>query len=257
MPSRLRPALRRLRLPLAALLVLAVALAWWLAGRTSLGYPQGTYGFATGTRGGVYDLYGSLFKPVVEREVPGVRLRLDPSAGGPDNLERIATGQDAFGVATADAVAAYNGPGKDRLQALGRLYDDYVQLVVPSDSDIRTVADLRGKRVGTGQANSGVALIASRVLQLSGLHPGHDVTSVPLGIKDAPGELRAGRIDAFFWSGGLPTFNVSALSADMRIRLIPLGGLASAMDSLAQTQDAGSRGTQLYRTSSIPASAYP
>jgi TRAP transporter TAXI family solute receptor len=249
---------RTVRAVTALVVLCAAALAWWLAAPDGVSYPAGTYGMATGSAGGVYALYGQLLKPVVERELPGVELRLDPSAGGPDNLNRIATGKDDFGIATADAVAHYTGVGAGSLCALGQLYDDYVQLVVPADSSITSVGDLRGKRVGTGQVGSGVKLIADRVLQVSHLDPARgDLTAVPLSIDESSAELREGRIDAFFWSGGLPSSAVTTLSGQMRIRLIPLGTLATAMDALAGSEDPGARNTQIYRDSTIPVSAYP
>ena len=257
-PGIVRRALRsRLVRTMTALVVLvAAALAWWLAVPDGVSYPAGTYGMATGATGGVYALYGTLLKPIVQRELSGVDLRLDPSEGGPDNLERIVDGRDDFGIATADAVAHFTGPGAGSLRALGRLYDDYVQLVVPTDSPIRSVQDLRGMRVGTGQPDSGVALIADRVLQLSGL-TANDLTEAPLGIDDCATQLREGRIDAFFWSGGLPSSAVTTLSQQMKVRLIPLGQLATQMDALASAVDPGARNTQIYRSSTMPTSAYP
>ena len=257
-PGIVRRALRsRLVRTMTALVVLvAAALAWWLAVPDGVSYPAGTYGMATGATGGVYALYGTLLKPIVQRELSGVDLRLDPSEGGPDNLERIVDGRDDFGIATADAVAHFTGPGAGSLRALGRLYDDYVQLVVPTDSPIHSVQDLRGMRVGTGQPDSGVALIADRVLQLSGL-TANDLTEAPLGIDDCATQLREGRIDAFFWSGGLPSSAVTTLSQQMKVRLIPLGQLATQMDALASAVDPGARNTQIYRSSTMPTSAYP
>ena len=242
----------------ALVVLVAAALSWWLAVPDGVSYPTGTFGMATGDAGGVYALYGQLLKPVVQREMPGVTLRLDPTAGGPENLQRILSGQDDFGIATADAVAHFTSPGASRLRALGRLYDDYVQLVVPTDSPIHSVADLRGRTVAVGQADSGVALIAERVLQVSGLDPARgDLTTVPLGIDDAPTQLRDGRIDAFFWSGGLPSSAVTTLSRQMKVRLIPLGQLATAMDTLAGAEDPAARDIQVYRSSTMPTSAYP
>ncbi|MBF9073786.1 TAXI family TRAP transporter solute-binding subunit [Streptacidiphilus fuscans] len=252
-----RTLLRRLRLPLAVVVVCAVGLGLWLGTSGGPGYPTGTFRMATGSQSGVYALYGTLLDSAVHSELPGVDLKLDPTAGGPDNLSRIISGQDDFGIATADAVSNYSGPGKSQLRALGELYDDYVQLVVPTDSPIRSVAQLRGHRVGTGQADSGVELIARRVLTVTGLTPGRDLTAVPLGIEDAPAALEAHRIDAFFWSGGLPTGGVTQLMRQDHVRLVPLGGLAAQMDQLAQKQDGGTDDIQIYRTSTIPASAYP
>ncbi len=112
--------------------------------------------------------------------------------------------------------------------------------------------------MGIGQQGSGVALIAERVLQVSHLSIARgDLTALPLGIDVAPQQLAEGRIDAFFWSGGLPTGAVSTLTAEAHVRLVPLGGLATQMDALAAKEDKGAQGTQIYRTSTVPPSAYP
>ncbi|WP_037607491.1 TAXI family TRAP transporter solute-binding subunit [Streptacidiphilus rugosus] len=256
LPPRLHR-LGRLRLALALLTVLAVAAAGWFGASRGPSYPSGAYRMATGTPSGVYALYGKLLQAAVAKGVPGVSLRLDQSVGGPDNLARVVDGRDDFGIATADAVAHFAGSGKERLRALGELYDDYVQLVVPTGSPVRSVGDLKGLRVGTGQHGSGVELISQRVLAVSGLTPGRDLTAVPLGIADAPKALETHRIDAFFWSGGLPTSGVTELMSRFHVRLVPLGGLAPKMDQLAQRQDPGARYTQIYRTSTVPSSAYP
>ncbi|MFC1414832.1 TAXI family TRAP transporter solute-binding subunit [Streptacidiphilus sp. N1-12] len=249
---------RAVRLLLALVLLAAAGCGWWLATPDGISYPRGTYGLATGSNGGVYQRYGDLLRPTLDRDLPGVTLRLDASAGGPDNLSRISDGRDTFGIATADAVAHFTGPGATHLRSLGRLYDDYVQLVVPSDSPIKSVGDLRGKRVGTGQPGSGVALIAQRVLQVAGISVAKgELTALPLGIDVAPQQLEEGRIDAFFWSGGLPSAAVSALTAQHPVRLVPLGGLATQLDALAAEEDPGAQNTQIYRTSTVPASAYP
>ena len=259
LPPRLRRllGLRRVRIVVAFVLVAATALGGWLGTSGDPGYPTGTFRMATGAQSGVYALYGTLLQNAVDRGMPGVHLQLDQTVGGPDNLARIADGRDDFGIATADAVAHFNGPGKGRLRALAELYDDYVQLVVPSDSPVRKVGDLRGLRVGTGQPGSGVELIADRVLSLSGLHAGRDLQEFPYGIADAPAALEAHKIDAFFWSGGLPTEGVIALTKQAHVRLVPLGGLATQMDQVAQQQDVGARNTQIYRTSTVPRWAYP
>ena len=249
---------RTVRVVTALVVLAAAGFGWWLASPDGVSYPRGTYGLATGSNGGVYQRYGDLLRPNVDRDLPGVTLRLDATAGGPDNLSRISDGRDAFGIATADAVAHFTGPGAVHLRSLGRLYDDYVQLVVPTSSSINSITDLRGKRVGTGQPGSGVALIADRVLRVAGLSVAkHQLTSLPLGIDVAPQQLAAGTIDAFFWSGGLPSAAVTQLTADAQVRLVPLGGLATELDALAAQEDKGAQNTQVYRTSTVPASAYP
>lgn len=241
---------RALQASAAGLVVLGLLL-WWLLplGKSS---PSGTLTFSTGVRTGVYQRYGELLEQALARELPDVTVRLKTSEGSQQNLQRVATGEADFTIATADAVAKYtrdNKPGSARLRGCARLYDDYVQLVVPKASDVRTARDLRGKRVAVGQEGSGVRLVAERLLTAAKLDPERDVTPVSIGIDAMPGQLERGDIDAFFWSGGLPTNAVRELSERADIRLVPLG------DLVEELHRGGSPG-RYYRAAVMPADAY-
>ncbi|MGW5780730.1 TAXI family TRAP transporter solute-binding subunit [Streptomyces sp. NPDC003863] len=247
-----RAARRRVLAISAALLALCGVLVWWLVPFGSPA-PSGSVTFSTGVPTGVYQKYGVLLKNALAQDLPKVSITLKDSEGSQQNLARVATGEADFTVATADAVAQYQRErraGFERLRGCARLYDDYVQLVVPSGSPVQKVQDLRGLRVGVGQAGSGVRLIADRVLAAAGLTPDLDVRSVAAGIDTMPGLLERDELDAFFWSGGLPTEAVQALSGHFRIRLIPLD--EKLVDRL---HDVGPS-TRYYRSAVIPADAY-
>ncbi|AZM55927.1 hypothetical protein DMA15_27830 [Streptomyces sp. WAC 01529] len=235
----------------AAFVVLGLLL-WWLLpmGESS---PSGRMAFSTGVRNGVYERYGELLRTAISQDMPEVEVALLNSQGSQQNIERVATGKADFTIAAADAVETYRlegASGADRLRGCARLYDDYVQLVVPRGSDIHSVADLRDKRVAVGQGRSGVRLIADRVLDAAGLDPVKDIEPVSAGIDTMPGLLKDGSIDAFFWSGGLPTTSVRELSEKMDIRLVKLGYL---VDRLHQQGGA----SRYYRAATMPADAYP
>ncbi|MFE9566443.1 TAXI family TRAP transporter solute-binding subunit [Streptomyces sp. NPDC006487] len=242
---------RRALRALVAVLAVLCALVWWLR---PFGRPELTGGItlSTGVQSGVYHLYGQLLEQALAEDVPELRVSLKTSEGSQQNLQRVAVGEADFTVATADAVAKYQvdrKPGAERLRALARLYDDYVQLVVPAGSPVQSTRDLRGKRVAVGQDGSGVRLISERMLTAAGLDPAHDVTPVAIGIDTVPAELEAGRIDAFFWSGGLPTNAVKELSERFEIRLVQLGDLVEAL------QASGSP-ARYYRAAVMPQDAY-
>ncbi|WP_033213279.1 TAXI family TRAP transporter solute-binding subunit [Kitasatospora phosalacinea] len=257
LPSRPGAALRRLlrnrllRVCAALLLVAAGAGGWWASSASSASGPRGRVAFATGVVGGVYDRYGVLLRQYLGAHMPGLEVQLDNSVGSLDNLERVVAGQDDFAVATADAVATFGSPQKPQLRAIARLYDDYMQLVVPADSPVHSVADLRGLRVGVGQAKSGVNLVTRRLLEAAGLNPDRDVRSAQVGVVQAAEGLRDKELDAFFWSGGLPTAALSDLSERTPIRIVPMGDLSDPLHQLAGP------GMDAYRAATIPADAYP
>ncbi|WP_234333909.1 TAXI family TRAP transporter solute-binding subunit [Streptomyces lavendulae] len=213
---------------------------------------KGDLTFSTGVRTGVYHLYGQLLEQALASDLPGVKVRLRTSEGSQQNLQRVADGEADFTVATADAVSKYRldgKPGASRLRGVARLYDDYVQLVVPASSPVQSARDLRGKRVAVGQDGSGVRLISERLLTAAKLDPTKDITPVAIGIDTMPAELEAGRIDAFFWSGGLPTNAVRELSERFDIRLVQLGDLVERL------QASGSP-ARYYRPAVMPQDAY-
>lgn len=236
----------------AAALVALGLILWWLL---PLGEdpPSGTITFSTGTRAGVYQKYGVLLRKALREDMPDLKVKLETTAGSQENVKLVATGKSDFAIAAADAVETYqqNGePGAGRLRGVARLYDDYVQLVVPSDSDIHTLADLKGKRVSIGSPDSGVRLIADRVLTASGINPEKDIQPRAEGIDTGPNLLGHG-LDAFFWSGGLPTDGLKKLAERSAFRFVPIE------PSLVAKLHAEGEPTRYYRATNMPASAYP
>ncbi|MFE2099390.1 TAXI family TRAP transporter solute-binding subunit [Streptomyces sp. NPDC059468] len=227
-------------------------LLWWLLplGETP---PSGTIVFSTGTPRGVYQEYGERLRNELARDMPGLQVKLLNSAGSQENVERVATGKADFTIAAADAVETYelrHRSGADRLRGVARLYDDYVQLIVPRDSKVDSVADLRHKRVATGLPDSGVRLIANRVLRAAGIDPHKDITPMAEGIDTGPDRLRHGKIDAFFWSGGLPTKGLVELAEKYAFRFVPIDG------DLVTKLHAGGDAARYYRATNMPETAY-
>ncbi|KNB51381.1 TAXI family TRAP transporter solute-binding subunit [Streptomyces caatingaensis] len=233
--------------------VLCALLAWWLAAPEGTPSPSGRMSIATGTPSGVYAKYGALLKDDLARDLPALDVRVRHSQGSLDNLRQVASGEADFAIATADAVATYvdeRRPGAGRLRACARLYDDYIHLVVRADARVGSVRDLRGLKVGVGADASGVQLIARRLLGAGGLDPERDVVPVKAGIDTLPRLLREGGVDAFFWSGGLPTAGLQTLSRQLPLRFVPLG------DTLAPLRRLGDEARH-YRAAVMPTDAYP
>ncbi|MFF3500064.1 TAXI family TRAP transporter solute-binding subunit [Streptomyces sp. NPDC003247] len=228
-------------------------LLWWLL---PLGEdpPSGSITFSTGTTSGVYYEYGSRLRTELAEDMPGLDVNLTTSNGSQENVARVAEGRADFTIAAADAVAAYEAqyPGSAaRLRGVARLYDDYVQLVVPRDSDVRSVADLKGRTVATGLPRSGVRLIANRVLKAAGLDPAKDLSAVSEGIDTGPEQLKQGTIDAFFWSGGVPTAGLEKLADGFSFRFVPID--AALVAKMHEQDDTAG----YYRATNMPESAYP
>jgi TRAP transporter TAXI family solute receptor len=215
-------------------------------------YRRGPLTIATGGRGAVYFAYGQGVAEAVNDRLDGVEASVVSTPGSVDNLMMVGDGRAQLGFTLADSAAlAFDGKApfttRQDVRALARLYDNYTHLVVRSNSAIRTVAELRGRAVSTGATGSGTELIASRLLELSGIDETDGIRRRRLSIEESATALRDGEIDAFFWSGGLPTGAVSALAANTPIRMIDL---ASFVEPLRD------RYGDFYSERSVPASAY-
>jgi hypothetical protein len=202
---------------------------------------------ATGGSGGVYYALGSALADVWQRELGlSQRPAVLTSAGSPENLSLLASGRADVIFSAADVVEGAGGPPDRAPQALARVYDDALQMVVPSGSPITDVAGLRGRRVSLGATDSGVLVMARRVLDAAGLAPDRDLQAVQLGIDASVAALRGGRIDAFFWSGGLPTGAVAALATTQPIRLLDLLPQVAALRRRYPVYDVGTVATGTY-----------
>jgi uncharacterized protein len=235
----------------AAFVVLAL-LTWWLWPREEP--PTGTITISTGSKSGVYQQYGEFLRKAIAKDMPGLKVELMLSDGSQKNVERVATGKADFAIAAADAVETYRlaqDPGYDRLRGMARLYDDYVQVVVPHASTIKKVQDLKGLRVGVGPKKSGVRLIANRVLKAAGLDPEKDIVAEDDTIGDGPDRLRSGQIDAFFWSGGLPTRGLVDFAKVYDFRFVDIPA-----STVAKLHKEG-KAYLYYRSSLMPSDAYP
>ncbi|WP_184688629.1 TAXI family TRAP transporter solute-binding subunit [Saccharothrix tamanrassetensis] len=195
------------------------------AGCTS-GPPDGELRIAAGEQGGLYYDFATLLAAQLDPELRG---RVVETQGSLSNLELLRSGEARVALTLADA-ARIADPALE-LRALGRVYENYLQLVVRADDPARHVADLAGRTVSLGAAGSGASLSGERMLVTAGLE--HSVRVAHLRLAEAAQALVERRIDALLWSGGVPTPVLSRLD---RIRLLPLaellGGLRAAHGSV-------------------------
>ncbi|MDD7964198.1 TAXI family TRAP transporter solute-binding subunit [Actinomycetospora lemnae] len=180
---------------------------------------------ATGGPQGVYRRLGEALA-AVWRTDPGVPTGVLGSEGSVDNVGMLVSGRARAAFCAADVAvdgAVDGARPRFPLQALARVHDDAIHVVVPAESPIRRLADLAGRRVSVGARNSGVLVIAPRLLQTVGLTAERDTEAVLLGLDDSAAALERGEIDAFFWSGGVPTAGVDRLARARPVRLLDLG----------------------------------
>jgi hypothetical protein len=210
---------------------------------------------ATGGTGGVYYPYGGGLAKVLNEGLPGIRATAEVTSASVDNLKLIRDRKADIAFTLADTLAdavAGRGPFAGAAvpaASIAVLYSNYTHLVTLTSSGMTRVADLKGKVVSTGSPGSGTEVIAFRVLRAAGLDPDRDIRRQGLGASESADALKDGKVDAFFWSGGLPTAALQDLShtSGILIRLLPSADLVPAL-----RQQYG----ELYFPLEIPPGAY-
>jgi uncharacterized protein len=208
---------------------------------------------ATGGEGGIYFVYGRSLAKVISRHLAGYRATAQSSTGAVENLLRLRDGKADVALTLGDtALDAVEGreafPRPVPLRALAQIYRSYVHVVAARGSGIRSLSDLKGKRVSVGSPDSGTEVVAERVLKLARIDSRKGIKRQQLGVADSAAALGHGSLDAFFWSGGLPTSAVTDLARAHPITLLDLGALAKPLRE---------RYGGVYEDTAIPAGTYP
>ncbi len=174
---------------------------------------------ATGGKGGVFYPYGEGLAAILSKSGPGLKASAEVTGGSVDNARLLQTGKAQLGFTTIDSAfdaiqgtGAFAKDGKQDIRVLALLYDSYLHVVASDASGVTGIAGLKDKRVSIGSAGSSTEAIADRVLEAAGLDPKTDVQRSNLGVAESTAALKDGKIDAFFWIGGVPTAAVSELA---------------------------------------------
>ncbi|MDR0896757.1 MAG: TAXI family TRAP transporter solute-binding subunit [Oscillospiraceae bacterium] len=215
---------------------LALILVLCLGGAMSAS--AATYlGMVTGGTAGTYYALGGDIAALWSAQVADVEVTAQTSGGSKANILLIDEGGAEIAFAQNDVMAyAYAGDADnfagqvvDSFSALGALYPELVQIVVAADSDIKTVADLKGKRVSVGAIGSGVYFNAVQILGKAGLTL-DDIEEQYLSFDESSTAFQNKQIDACFITAGLPNPAIIEVSTKIPVRLIGLE--AAMMDEL-------------------------
>ena len=193
------------------------------------GRPQGRIRVAAGEPGGLYLAFAELLAERVRVRFPDIGIEVVPTQGSVDNLARLRAGDVDMGLALADVAEQDQAAGDVQAapQAVARVYENYLQLVVRESAGVRHLADLRGQRVSIGAAGSGAAVTSQVLLDTAGLTT--HVQAVRLGLREGLARLSDGGVDALVWSGGVPTPAIAELDATLPLRMLDIGDRAEPM----------------------------
>jgi TRAP transporter TAXI family solute receptor len=237
-------------------LTLAVVALGAAIGGAALAQQQ-NIAIATGGTGGVYYPMGGGMANVLSKHLPGIQATARVTGGSVDNLKLVGTGQSEVAFTMVDAARdALKGEDKFKgnpveLRTLMVLYPNRMHVVSVEGRGIEKMSDLKGKRVSTGSPGSATEVMAFRVIEAAGLDRDKDMRRERLGVAESTNALKDGKIDAYFWVGGLPTAAVTDLGATpgVKIKLVDHSDVVEKMNA--------KYGVGLYSTGVIPAKTYP
>jgi TRAP transporter TAXI family solute receptor len=233
-----------------------IAVAGLIATVAATALASNNLSIGTGATGGVYYALGGGLAKVLTDKLPGTQVTAEVTGASIDNLKFIRSGKMDIGFTMADSASdAVQGvekfkDNKVEARTLAALYPNHAQIVTTEGTNIKVVADLKGKRISTGSPGSGTEIVALRILDALGLDKDKDVTRERLSINESVDALKDGKIDAFIWLGGLPTAAVTDLATTpgTKLKLLDHAQVADAMNK---------KYGQLYTKGSIPAKVYP
>jgi hypothetical protein len=213
-----------------------------------------TLTFYGGPRGGTFNRFANKMAAIISEDVPGLDVMARQSDGSVSNLLALCAGKADMGIVNAgDAflgrigkLACADAKYAD-LRAMAFLFGAPAQLVVRTDSDIRTVRDLRGRTIAVGNPGSGAALSAERFFRHLGLWTGFN--HLPVGYAEAADDFIRREVDGFWTLAGYPNAAVIEAAAAAPIRIVDLHEAAA--------ESGFYRLYPFYSQAVIPAGTYP
>ena len=182
---------------------------------------------ATGPTSGIYYPIGGAFATVLGNA--GYKTSAQATGASVENISLIQNGEAELAISMQDSVSqAYEGYGAydtadPDLRALMRLWPNYVHLVTLENTGIKSVYDLKGKRVGIGPPNSGLELNVRMIYEVYGMtYADSDVDYLSYG--EAIDQIKNGQCDAAFVTSGLPNATVSELAFSYDMVVVPIDG---------------------------------
>lgn len=179
-----------------------------------------------GTSGTYYPLGGAIAKIITdETSIQTDALSSNASA---DNIIALRDGEAELAFTQTDVAAyaveginAFEGEPVDNVLGLGSLYPETVQIVTTEKTGIKSVEDLKGKKVSVGAPGSGTYINAEQILEVHGMTM-DDIDAQNLDFGESAGGIKDGNIDAAFITAGTPTGAVEELQATADVYVLPI-----------------------------------
>ncbi|MEN6500154.1 MAG: TAXI family TRAP transporter solute-binding subunit, partial [Rectinema sp.] len=189
---------------------------------------------ATGGTAGTYFPLGGALADIWNKNIPKMNATAQSTGASIANINLL-KGNNVDIIFTQNDVANYSYNGTELLKGqaykdlrgLACLYNETIQLVALESSGIKTIADLKGKKVSVGAAGSGTEANARQILEAAGLTY-NDIRVQYLSFGESANNMKDGNIDAAFNTAGIPTAAIQDLSVSKKMVLVPIDGDVAA-----------------------------
>lgn len=207
----------------------------------------------TGGQSGVYYPLGVALSQLYGRVLPDAKVTVQSTKASAENLNLLQAGRGEIAFSLGDALsdawkgdkeAGFTTPLK-KLRAVAGIYANYIQIVASGDSGIKTLADLKGKRISVGAPKSGTELNARAILKAAGLSYSDFAKVEYLAFGESVELMKNRQLDATLQSAGLGVASIRDLAASIPIRIVPIP--AEVVDKV---------GDAAYQAAVIPANTY-
>lgn len=208
---------------------------------------------ATGGTAGTYYPIGGAMAEILNSEIKGMNASAQSTGATVANINMLKDGsvdlaivQNDISYYAVNGTEMFEGKKVDNLRGIATLYPETCQFVTLDSSNIKSIADLKGKRVAVGAAGSGAEANARQILAAYGITY-DDIDVQYLSFGEGASALKDGNVDAAFLTAGYPTASVQDISSQNKIRLLPV--TADKADALIAKYP-------FYTKTTIPAGTY-
>lgn len=221
---------------LVAALVLTGAFA---GGQKDSGAEKVNLIIATGGTSGTYYPFGGAMAQIWNTHIPGMNVTAQATGASKENIRLVGSGEAEIAIVQNDVmdyamkgIELFSGEKVETFSTMATLYPEIVQIVVARDSNIKSVADFRGRSISVGDAGSGVEANAKQILEAYGMSFS-DVGAKRLSFKESAAALKDKQIEAFFVTAGSPNPAIQEIATIGGVRLLSLDGpeMAKLMDT--------------------------
>ncbi len=210
--------MKRLMIVLGCVLVLAMAFGLAQAAEEKLI-------LATGGTAGTYYPFGGSMAKIWNTKIPGMNVTAQSTGASGENVRLVNKKEAELALVQSDTLDfAFKGQEsfKEKLtnmKAIAVLYPEIIQLVVRADGPVKTVADLKGLKVGVGAPGSGTEANFRQLMDVYGL-PKDAVNAQYLSFAESGEQFKDKHIDAFLVTAGIPNAAIMDISSQHEIRIL-------------------------------------